>query len=229
MSSIPTNDTIVVVNRSTVLTDDAIREVIPAFQQSANDVKSVWGWGATIEFVGLNDQPPDGAWQLEILDHTDTPGAGGYHLDQNGQVSGKVFAGDAIDARAPWTIDATHEQNEMICNPFTNDTALVKLPHMRLQWFRECGDPVEGDGYGYLVNGVWVTDFVTPAYAYLDTGPYDFKGHLHDGCPALLPGGYITLYDPILRRYIQHFAQQADMTMSRRARAAHRPDRLIWG
>jgi hypothetical protein len=222
------DDTIVVANRSTVLSDADIQAVIPAFQQSADDFESVWRLGATrVEFAGLNDQFPDGSWILEILDHTDTPNAGGYHFDANGRVGGKSFAGDDIAAQSPWTITATHELLEMIGDPFTD--ALVPLPHSRFEWFREVCDPVEGDGYAYLVGDVWVSDFVTLAYAYRGDGPYDFKGHLHAGCPALLPGGYITLYDPIRRRYIQHFAERADGTMSRRGRASHRPARIIWG
>lgn len=214
-------DIIVAVNRSLSVPDADVKAALPAFQQCADDFKSVWGIAGTIEFVGLHDTPPVGAWQLMILDHTDTPGAGGYHYDEQGRIGGKVFAADAIASEAPWTIDFTHEMLEMLGDPMTN--TLVRLPKSRYEWFQEVCDPCEADQFGYLVNGVWVTDFVTPAYAGLDKGPMDFKGHMEQGAPALLPGGYITLYDPLIGMYIQHFAKQADGKLSRRALQSHRP------
>jgi len=209
------NNTIIAVNRSSVLTDDQIKVCLPAFQQSMDDFASIWGIQGTIGFAGSGDEPADGSWQLMILDHTDTPGAGGYHYDQDGQVGGKVFAADAIDAEAPWTIDFTHEMLEMLGDPLTG--TLVTVPGQSLQWFREVCDPCEADQYGYLIGEVWVTDFVTPAYGD-GAGPlFDFKNNLTAGAPTLLPGGYVTMYDPATGEYHQKFAKQADGKLSRRA------------
>jgi hypothetical protein len=213
-------DTIVAVNRSTVLTDADIKACLPAFQGSMDNFNSVWSIQGKIEFVGANDQPPPDAWQLLILDHTDTPGAGGYHYDTRGRVGGKIFAGDAIAFKAPWTIDFTHEMLEMLGDPMTD--TIVPLPHSRYEWFQEVCDPCEADQFAYQINGVWVTDFVTPAYCFKDTGAFDFQGHLKSGAPTLLAGGYITLYDPWTMEYHQRFAAQADGMLSRRAMSSHR-------
>jgi hypothetical protein len=192
-----------------------------------DDFNSAWAIQGTIGFAGTQDNPPDGSWQLLILDHTDTPGAGGYHYDMNGRVGGKVFAADSIDAKAPWTIDFTHEMLEMLGDPMTDD--LVTLPNNPLQWFREVCDPCEADENGYLVGDVWVTDFVTPSYGYTagTLGPFSFKDNLKSGAPTLLPGGYITLYDPQTQQYLQHFAKQADGKLSRRALHAKRPAHIM--
>lgn len=116
---------IAIVNRSTVLTDADIEKVIAAFQtQVTRDWLQHWpGRGATLHFVGKDEPVQAGMWPLYILDHTDVPGAGGYHDDDGGRVEGKVFAADAMQYGEAWTIDATHELLEMLGDPKT-DTRL---------------------------------------------------------------------------------------------------------
>src|SRR5215472_15441239 len=98
---------IVVVNRSTVLTDAAIAAVVPAAQaQVTEDWLPHWpGRGATLHFAGLGAPVPTGMWPLNVLDTTDVPGAGGYHDDDTGLPEGKVFAGDAMKYGEAWTVD----------------------------------------------------------------------------------------------------------------------------
>lgn len=220
------DNTIVAVNRSTVLSDAQVEMCLPAFQQSMDDFAGAWGIQGKIEFAGTGDTPPDGSWQLLILDHTDTPGAGGYHYDVHGRVGGKVFAGDAVAASAPWTIDFSHEMLEMLGDPMADAINRHQLPG-GLEWFQEVCDPVEADQYAYMAYDQWVTDFVTPAYGDGGGGPYDFKSYLTNWAPALLPGGYITLYDPMTRQYYQRFAKQADGKLSRRALNSRRSMHIL--
>src|SRR5215469_6926075 len=157
---------IVLVNRSTVLSDADIMAVVPALQaQVTDDWLPHWpNRGATLHFAGLADQVPAGMWPLYILDHTDVPGAGGYHDDDSGLPQGKVFAGDALEFNDPWTVDCSHELLEMLGDPDANTT--VALPH-RLHCLQEVCDAVEANQYAYTKPqwpDVLLSDFVFPAY-----------------------------------------------------------------
>ena len=64
-------------------------------------------------------------------------------------------------------------------------------------WAGEICDPVEDDQYGYQINGVLVSDFITPnwfAHRFAK-GPYDFKQHAL-GKFEVLSGGYAQAFDP---------------------------------
>ena len=146
-----------------------------------------------MQFLGKGHRVPKGIWPLYLLDHSDQPGALGYHLDQHGRIQGKVFAADDQRYGVSWTVDLTHELLEMLGDP-TTDT-LINLPDGR-QYIREVCDAVEDDSVAYMKNGVLVSDFVTPAYFFesKDT-KYDFCGKLNGTAPTLTPGGYLGIYD----------------------------------
>jgi hypothetical protein len=64
-----------------------------------------------------------------------------------------------------WSRDFSHEVVEMLEDP----TLDVRFAHAGSTWQREIADPVEG--LGYRLDGVYVSDFVTPAwYAGASTG-----------------------------------------------------------
>jgi hypothetical protein len=64
-----------------------------------------------------------------------------------------------------WSRDFSHEVLEMIEDP----TLDVRFTHDGSSWQREIADPVEG--LGYRLDGVYVSDFVTPQwYAGASTG-----------------------------------------------------------
>jgi hypothetical protein len=227
-------DTIVIVNASTVLTDAEVQAVIPGVQaQVSEDFAPLWGIDAKVEFAG---QGTSGAfagstWALYVYDHTDTPGAGGYHTDDRGRVSGKVFAADAIEGGEAWTVDLTHELLEMLGDPSagTDPSKFITIPDgSGDQCLREVGDAVEADEFAYQKLGVTVTDFVLPQYFYLPavTSPawpkgappaYDFMGHLTSGAaPTLLYGGYLGIRLPD-GEWSQVSMFRKDGTRSRRA------------
>jgi hypothetical protein len=65
-----------------------------------------------------------------------------------------------------WSRDFSHELIEMLEDP----TLEVRYVHDGSTWQREIADPVEG--LGYRLDGVYVSDFVTPQwYAGASTGP----------------------------------------------------------
>jgi hypothetical protein len=65
---------------------------------------------------------------------------------------------------ASWSVVFSHEVMEMMVDPWPGSYQING------QW-PEVGDPV--NGIGYQLRGVRVSDFVTPAYFWESTGPYD--------------------------------------------------------
>jgi hypothetical protein len=209
---------IVIINKCSVLSDANIQAVIPAVQaQVSEDFAPIWGADATVQFIGKGARVPKGIWPLYVMDHSDEPGALGYHVDDKGRIEGKVFAADDQRYGVSWTVDLTHELLEMLGDPTTND--LINLADGR-QCIREVCDAVEDDSIAYMKNGVLVTDFVTPKYFFETGGPdkYDFCGKLTGPAPALTPGGYLGIYDPTTGQWTQVTARLHNGHLSFRSR-----------
>jgi hypothetical protein len=209
---------IVIVNRCSVLSDAHIQAVIPAIQaQVTEDFAPIWEAGAEIEFVGKGGKVPKGSWPLYMMDHSDEPGALGYHVDQHGRIEGKVFAADDQRYGVSWTVDLSHELLEMLGDPTTED--MINLPDGR-QCIREVCDAVEDDSIAYMKRGVLVSDFVTPKYFFKAGGAdkYDFCGKLEAPAPALTAGGYLGIYDPKTGQWTQVTARLHNGRQSYRSR-----------
>lgn len=208
---------IAIVNACSVLTDAEIAAVVPALQaQITEDFTPIWISTATLHFFDKRHKPPRGMWLLEILDHSDVPGALGYHVDQRGRVSGKVFAADDMKFGVSWTIDLSHELLEMLGDPSTEIMAV--MPDGR-RCMREVCDAVEDDAVAYRKNGVLVSNFCTPAYFYAGPGGrYDFCYKLHASAPALTPGGYLGIYDPTTGLWTRTTARLVNGDESHRSR-----------
>lgn len=227
---------IAVVNRTSVLSDVQLQNVVPAYQAFVTqDLAPVWNVSAELVFVGENDPVPPGAWPLSHEDTTDTPGAGGYHLDDRGRVMGRVFVKDAIEAGEAWSIDGSHELAEMLVDPSagTDPSVFVAL---RGEWARwqclpEVCDACEGDQFGYHRPGadgsaVPLSDFVLPEYFFMRptpaNGAYDFRGHLLSPAPALLPDGYLGVRDRMTGEWSQVSNFRLGIRRSRRPQRMHR-------
>ena len=97
---------IVIINQCSVLSDANVQAVIPAVQaQVSEDFAPIWNTDATLQFLGRGHRVPRGIWPLYLLDHSDQPGALGYHLDEHGRIEGKVFAADDQRYGVSWTVD----------------------------------------------------------------------------------------------------------------------------
>jgi hypothetical protein len=210
---------VAMVNRSSALTDHTAQSTLAAFQaQLTEDVAPAWGLDAvSLSYVALHAKVPAGVWPIYLLNRSDEPGALGYHEDTGPVPDGKVFVRDAIRYGISWTVDFSHELIEMLVDPMTDRwVALAAMKGWKV--IVEPGDPVEADSLGYKKQGVLVSDFVLPAYYGLAPagGGFDYMNHLDKACPALLPGGYVSLQDP--RGHIKQLtARLADGSMSRRA------------
>ncbi len=210
---------IVVINESTKITDAEVQKMMPAFEHQWNiDLKPVWGVDtATFEFVPKGRKPASGTWWMVFLDDSDQAGALAYHdLTSEGLPISKVFVKTLLDDKGSVSVGATHEMCEMAVDPWLNSA------YQDLQgsfWAGEVCDPVEDDKYGYEINGILVTDFVTPnwfghqhAQAQIDLKNHALKPF------EVLSGGYAQKFDPQ-----QGWTQVNGSQALRSAMAAHAP------
>lgn len=206
---------VAIVNSSTVLTDAQVQAVVPALQvQVSRDFAPYWHRDAKLTFYsGANTANiPASFWWIVVTDTSDTAGALGYHtLTSAGLPMGKVFAKTAMDNKQSWTVTASHELLELLANPYvaeyafeqSSDTAGTLYP-------MEVGDPVEADALGYQINGVTVSDFVTPAWfdgwRSASSARFDFGNHLTQPL-QLASGGYVETYAATGTGFVQTVQQ----------------------
>jgi hypothetical protein len=193
---------VAVINASTVLTDAQVEAAVPALQMQVHrDFAPAWGIDADLSFVRSGAKPAAGSWWLVILDNSDVAGALGYHdVTDEGLPLGKVFAASDRQYGLQWTVTASHELLEMLADPEINLTIFVQRDATSgdLYAYEVC-DTCEADQYGYQISGVLVSDFVYPAWFESFRRPgstqFDHGKHLNKPLPALLPGGYIGVFD----------------------------------
>ncbi len=188
---------IAVINESTAIADADVQRMLPAFTQQWNsDLQPVWGVDvATFTFVPKGQQPASGTWWMVFLDDSDQAGALAYHdLTNEGLPISKVFVKTILADNASVSVGATHEMCEMAVDPWLN-SAYQDLKGVF--WAGEVCDPVEDDQYGYQIDGVLVTDFVTPNWFghQHSEADIDLKGHA-TAAFAVLSGGYAQKFDP---------------------------------
>src|SRR5437899_2827813 len=193
--------TIAIINASTVISDEELLRVVLALKAQLNrDFEPAWGLSATLLPILRGETPPDGAWWLTIADDSDVAMALGYHdLTKEGNPLGLVFAKTDLDFGYSWTVTASHELLEMLADPDINLMAYRQVTR-RQTWFYayEVCDAVETDALGYQIDGVLVSDFVTPEWFEGFRAPgsvkFDFQGHVERPF-GILPGGYMLVFE----------------------------------
>lgn len=193
---------LVVVNASPLLSDkDVQARVKPLQTQIDRDFMPHWQHKVEpvhVEFAGIDDIPdlPPDCWPIFLNRHSTDAGALGWHDDdpsQNIRVYSRVFVGDCLRFGLNWGVTLSHEALELILDP--DIRRVWRMPDGRLAAF-EAADAVEADDLAYDIGGHKMSDFVLPAYfSTSHRGPFDFKHHLHKPCPALMPGGYMSISD----------------------------------
>jgi hypothetical protein len=122
-------------------------------------------------------------------------------MDRHNQPYSKVIANPGSNE---WTIDASHETLEMLVDPYGNrlqsSTAIaiagngVKDTTGQFNYLVEACDPCEADQFAYSIQGVAVSDFITPHFYDPVATPgtrYSFTGAIKSP-RQLLQGGYIS-------------------------------------
>jgi hypothetical protein len=171
------------------VTERHLLHVVAALQkQVIRDLGPIWGVAATVAPFRELEQVPPGYWPLVLVE--DIPlRRRGVHFATGGRPFALVKNSDS------WSLMASHELLELLVDPWGNWTLPGRSPRDdqgQVEFLVEVCDPCQRETY--LIDGVLVSDFVTPQYyAPLDTAGarYSFRGTV-SGPREVLPGGYIT-------------------------------------
>jgi hypothetical protein len=186
---------IAVTNASTCLTDAQVEAVIPSLQRQVSlDFKAYWDTDCALIPLAKKQPLTAGWWQIVLTDNPDQAGALGYHeMTSQGTPLGKVFAGLDIQSGSSWTVTLSHELLEILVDPWINWCA--EGTDGKIYALEVC-DAVEADELGYEINGVMVSDFITPSwFEPTEADRVDFKRRLSKSM-ELARGGYVSVLDP---------------------------------
>lgn len=174
-----------VTNRSTRISDaDAQTMTAAVAKQVKRDFAPAWAIPANaVTFLAAAADAPAHGALLTIVDDPDQAGVLGWHTEgQNGVIYGYVFCAPVLDnggrvlTGATYTVAATlsHEVLETIADPHVNLWATGPDGWVISQ---EVCDPVENASY--QIDGVNVSDFVTPAWFDLQAAAGTQVDHLN--------------------------------------------------
>jgi hypothetical protein len=188
-------------------------------KQVVRDFGPLWGIEATVDAFDKLESVPVDYWPVILADDINQPGAAGYHTDDNGQPFSLVQVDDS------WSLTCSHETLEMLADPFGNRTVAGDPPPQapspisnlqRVVYLVETCDPPEGAEFGYHVNGVLVSDFITPHY-YDPTGAtgvqFSFRNHIK-GPHEVLEGGYVSFGNPVDNHWYQIVVQDSQVSVN---------------
>lgn len=171
--------------------------------QVTRDLPQFWSVSATVMYLPDPKKIPAGVWPVQLVKSL-PPGEGGFHSDKHKQPYAKVIAQKTDSS---WTVDASHEILEMLVDPYGNRMhssreivvvkGKVKDGTGQSGYLVEACDPCEDNRCAYTINGIVVSDFITPHYYDPIVTPgtrYSFTGKIK-GPRQILPGGYISWVD----------------------------------
>jgi hypothetical protein len=173
--------------------------------QVTRDLPVYWtGISANVSGAPSLSSISPSAWPVFLVKSL-PPGEGGYHLDKHNQPYAKIIASPNDDS---WTIDASHEIIEMLVDPYGNrmhSSQAIEISGDNVidgtgvfNYLVEACDPCEANEFAYDINGIAVSDFITPHFYDASSAPnawYSFTGSIKRP-RQLLPGGYITYVQP---------------------------------
>lgn len=192
---------------------DRTKSVDPQLLQSAaaalniqvmRDLPQFWNVRATVRYLPDPKSIPVGVWPVFLMAKL-PPGEGGVHLDKKNQPYALVIA---TAQGSEWTIDASHEILEMLVDPSGNRLQTSRSIEIvgkgvqdsdgEFEYIVEVCDPCEADQYAYSIQGIAVSDFITPHFydpVATDGTRYSFGGNIARP-RQILPGGYISFANP---------------------------------
>jgi hypothetical protein len=194
-----TSPSVVLVDQSTEpLSPALLAHVARAFQtQIDRDFSAAWGARARITAAG-GSRAPEAVWPLYLLDPAGA--RPGVHLDAGGEPFAEVAAGEG------WTVAASHALMEMIADPhgdrlMPGPPADGRARRCLLRYLVEVCAPCQS--FHYVIDGVEVSDFVTPDYYRADGTALDFLRLLRRPL-EVRPGCSLSWQDPRDGHWHQH-------------------------
>lgn len=200
------------VDKTGSLDADLVQSVAAALNvQVTRDLPQFWNVQATVIHLANPSKIPPGVWPVQLVKKL-PPGEGGFHLDRHNQPYAEVIASADNDG---WTVAASHETLEMLVDPTGNrlqnsrsieiDSGKITDGTSEFEYLVEACDPCEADTFAYTIQGVAVSDFLTPHFYDPVTTPgtrYSFTGALK-APRQVLAGGYISWIDPATNEWQQ--------------------------
>jgi hypothetical protein len=179
--------------------------------QVTRDLPQFWPMSATVMYLPNPKKIPAGVWPVQLV-KTLPPDEGGFHSDKHKQPFAKVIA---TKDDPSWTVDASHEILEMLVDPYGNrmqSSVAIEIVGGKIQdgtgqfgYLVEACDPCEANNYAYTINGIAVSDFITPHFydPMVTAGTrYSFTGSIN-APRQILPGGYISWVNTALDEWQQ--------------------------
>jgi hypothetical protein len=192
--------------------------------QIRNEFCTAWEFVPPEIEINLEGEEDPDAYQMMVVDTSDSPGALGYHdVDVQGKPRGYVFAETTMLDGGKVSVTLSHELCEMRLDP--SCTLWSQTPDGNMRALEAC-DAVEADEYSKTVGdeSVSVSNFLLPAYfVATSTGaPTDYLGKL-DGqiAPARTPGGYDILIDTAGQPSQEFSKHMAAMSPARQGMKRH--------
>jgi hypothetical protein len=172
--------------------------------QVTRDLPQFWNVHATVSYRPDPNSIPQGMWPVQLVKSL-PPDEGGFHMTKHNQPYSKVIVTPGSD---DWTLDASHETVEMLVDPYGNrlqtsdaitiDQGRIADAEGKYEYLVEACDPCEANNYAYQIDGILVSDFITPDFYDPDVTSdtrYSFTGAVKKP-REILPGGYISWVDP---------------------------------
>ena len=158
--------------------------------------KSVyWGLTAQIQAYQSIQSVPYGSWLVTIDDDIDTMSYG-YHyvLDKNESYAPKGTPYARLRFDKIWSLILSHEVTELLINPYLLNFRYAEIGGKKVRLVVEPSDPAQFKDFGYMIDGVLVSDFTTPNYYDLVWTPntrYSYTGQITKPL-ELLENGYFS-------------------------------------
>ncbi len=212
---------IAVINFSIVSDRDAQAAIRAVNRQVTEDFMPIWGSGyrcklhasrfAPDEPDVIQEDPVQAEAVIYLVDEPSIAGALGYHDLNNAEVPvGFVFT-DLGD----WTVTFSHEVLELIVDPTVNilvpgpDPRDPNNPNAWLLHTYEVCDAVESTEY--VIDGITVSNFVTPMYFAEGDAPGTRNDFLGVGVDSfgVTPGSHLGTVDPSDFSWVEILGRQA--------------------
>ena len=174
--------------------------------QVTRDLTQFWNVQASVSYLPNPKKIPAGVWPVFLVKEL-PPGEVGFHMDKHNQPYAEVIGSSASEE---WTIDASHETIEMLVDPYGNrlqNSTSIEIKNGKIQdgtgefaYLVEACDPCEADDYTYAIQGIAVSDFLTPRFYDPVKTPgtrYSFAGAINAPRQIRL-GGYISWVNQLI-------------------------------
>lgn len=167
-------------------------------RQLMRDVRPLWGVHASVSAFPMLEDVPSGYWPVVVAGGPCVAAVQGVHLDSRGQPFAIAAPGQT------WSLTLSHLILELLIDPsgnrlYTGPSPLDDLSPV--EFLLAACDPCAGVEFAYQVDGVLVSDFITPAYAQSDgavSACCSFTGAVSRP-RQVLPGGCLSWVDPVGR------------------------------